>query len=339
VARAGTPATPITDERPVLVAPDAFKGTLRASEVAAAIGRGLERAGMVPPDLMPVADGGEGTIEVLLPALGGETAGAQVRDALGRPRSAGFALVAGGEGALVETAAAIGLGLLAEGERDAEAATSHGAGDLIAASIDAGAQTVFVGAGGSASTDGGAGAIAAIEQRGGLRGAQLVVLCDVRGPYEQAAERFGPQKGADAAAVRRLARRLERLATTWPRDPRGVPLTGCAGGLSGGLWARYGAQLEPGAAFVLAALDADRRMRAARALVVGEGRLDATTLNGKIAGELAVRARQAGVPCHAVVGSAPLEPFERRIIDLQAVLEAGTITELEAAGAALAAYL
>jgi len=339
VARAETPATPITDERPVLVAPDAFKGTLRASEVAAAIGRGLERAGAVPPDLMPVADGGEGTIEVLLPALGGETAGAQVRDALGRPRAAGFALLEHGAGALVETAAAIGLGLIGEGERDAEAATSHGAGDLIAAAIDAGAETVLVGVGGSASTDGGAGAIAAIEDRGGLRGARLVVLCDVRVPYELAAERFGPQKGADEAAVRRLATRLERLAATWPRDPRGVALTGCAGGLSGGLWARYGAALEPGAAFVLDALDADRRMRAARALVIGEGRLDATTLHGKIAGELAVRARQAGVPCHAVVGEAALDRFGRRVIDLQAVLEAGTIAELEAAGEALAGYL
>jgi len=339
VARTETPATPFADERQVLIAPDAFKGTLRASQVAAAIGRGLERAGTVPPDLMPVADGGEGTIEVLLPALGGETAGAQARDALGRPRRAGFALLEGGAGALVESAAAIGLGLLEPAERDAEAATSHGAGDLIAAAIDAGAEVVFVGAGGSASTDGGAGAIEAIEEHGGLRGARLVVLCDVRIPFELAPERFGPQKGAGPAAVRRLRTRLDELAASWPRDPRGVPLTGCAGGLSGGLWARYGAGLQPGAAFVLDALDADRRMRAARALVVGEGRLDTTTLGGKIAGELAVRARQAGVPCHAVVGGAPLDRFSRRILDLQAVLEAGTIAALEAAGEALVAYL
>ena len=118
-----------------------------------------------------------------------------------------------------------------------------------------------------------------------------------------------------------------------------MPLTGCAGGLSGGLWARFGAQLEPGAAFVLRALDADARMRASRALVVGEGRLDATTLDGKIAGELATRARQGGVPCHAIVGSDALDRFGRRMIDLQTVREAPTIAALEDAGEALAAFV
>jgi glycerate kinase len=333
------PATRRPDPRQILVAPDAFKGTFSATVVAAAIARGIERAGLPQPDLMPVADGGEGTIEVLLPALGGETAGTFVRDPLGRERRAGFALLEGGSGALVETAQAIGLGLVEEAERDAEAATSHGAGDLIAAAIDAGAEVVFAAVGGSATTDGGAGAIEAIEARGGLRGAGLVVLCDVRVPFELAAERFAPQKGAGPAAVRRLSRRLDTLAATWDRDPRGVPLTGCAGGLSGGLWARFGAQLEPGAAFVLRALDADARMRASRALVVGEGRLDATTLDGKIAGELATRARQGGVPCHAIVGSDALDRFGRRMIDLQTVCEAPTIAALEAAGEALAAFV
>lgn len=338
---AETPARPgpLTDERPVLVAPDAFKGTLRATEVAAAIGRGLERAGGVPPDLMPVADGGEGTTEVLLPRLGGETLAAPARDPLGRRRRAPFALLAGGEAAIVEVAAASGLGLVAPGERDPEAATSHGTGDLIAAAIDAGARLVLVAAGGSATTDGGAGALAAIEERGGPRGARLVVLCDVRVPFEEAAPRFAPQKGADAAAVRRLQERLERLAAGLPRDPRGVAMTGAAGGLSGGLWAAWGAELVSGAGFVLDALDADARMRAARALVVGEGRLDATTLQGKIAGELATRARQAGVPCHAIVGRAALDLFGRRMIDLQTVREAGTPAALEEAGAALVPYL
>lgn len=336
---AETPATTPPDPRQLLVAPDAFKGTLSAPAVAAAIGRGIERAGLVPPDLMPVADGGEGTIEVLLPALGGETAAAVARDPLGRERRAGFALLEGGSGALVETAQAIGLSLVAEADLDAEAASSHGAGDLIAAAVDAGAEVVFVAVGGSATTDGGAGAIEAIEARGGLRGAGLVVLCDVRAPFELAAERFGPQKGADPAAVRRLARRLDRLAAGWRRDPRGVPLTGCAGGLSGGLWAQFGARLEPGAAFVLRALDADTRMQAARAVIVGEGRLDATTLDGKIAGELATRARQGGVPCHAIVGSSALDRFGCRMIDLQTVREASTLAELEAAGEALAASL
>ena len=334
-----TSAMPPPDPRPVLVAPDAFKGTFSATLVAAAIGRGIERAGLVPPDLMPVADGGEGTLEVLLPVLGGETAAATVRDPLGRERRAGFALLADGSAALVETAQAIGLGLVAESERDAEAASSAGAGDLIAAAVAAGAEVVFVAVGGSATTDGGAGALAAIEEHGGLRGARLVVLCDVRAPFELAAERFGPQKGAGAAAVRRLTRRLDRLASGWQRDPRGVAMTGCAGGLSGALWACHGAELEGGAAFVLRALDADARMRAARALVVGEGRLDATTLDGKIAGELATRARQSGVPCHAIAGSCALDRFGRRMIDLQTVAQAPTIAALEDAGAALAAYV
>jgi glycerate kinase len=127
--------------------------------------------------------------------------------------------------------------------------------------------------------------------------------------------------------------RLDDLATrTLPKDPRGTPMTGAAGGLAGGLWARYGARLEPGAAFVLQHLGFDARMRAARALVVGEGRLDATTLEGKIAGEIATRARQAGVPCHAIVGQNALDRFGARILDLQVILEAGTPQDLQQAG-------
>ena len=172
----------------------------------------------------------------------------------------------------------------------------------MSAAIDAGAQVVLLAAGGSGTTDGGLGAISAIEEHGGLRGAALVVLCDVRTPFEKAAEVFGPQKGADPDAVGRLTARLHGLADSWPRDPRGRPMTGAAGGLSGGLWAALGAKLEPGAPFVLDALGFDPRMREAGAVIVGEGRMDATTLEGKIAGEIAVRARQAGVPCHAVCG-------------------------------------
>lgn len=323
----------------MLVAPDSFKGSFRASEVAAAIGRGLERVLPVPPDLMPVADGGEGTMETLLLALGGESRGATVSGPLGDPVRAGFGLLEHGGAAIVEVAQASGLTLVPDKRRDAERASSAGTGELIAAAIDAGAEVVLVAAGGSATTDGGTGAIAALEERGGLRGAALVVLCDVRTPWEAAAATFGPQKGADAAAVKRLAKRLERLAATLPRDPRGMPMTGAAGGLAGGLWARLGAELRPGARFVIEALDAGPRMRAARALVVGEGRLDATTLQGKIAGELATDARQSGVPCHAIVGEAALGLFERRIIDLQTVQEAGTIAALEAAGERLGSEL
>jgi glycerate kinase len=324
---------------PVLVAPDSFKGTLRAAEVAASIATGLERAGLTPPDRCPVADGGEGTLEILLTALGGETAGAAATDPLGRPLRAGFGLIEDGGAAIVEVAEASGLHRVAPAERDALAATTRGTGELIVAAAAAGAEVILVAAGGSATTDGGAGALEAIEEAGGLQGAQLVVLCDVRTPFEQAPARFGPQKGADPKAIEQLERRLQAQAARLPKDPRGVPMTGAAGGLAGGLWAVHGARLEPGAAFVLKAIDFDKRMRAARAVVVGEGRLDATTLEGKIAGEIATRARQAGVPCHAIVGTNAIDRFSARILDLQVIQEASTREELEAAGERLGRML
>jgi len=317
----------------VLVAPDSFKGTLRAAQVAAAIATGLERAGLVPPDRCPVADGGEGTLEILLTALGGETAGAPASDPLGRPiAAAGFGLIEDGGTAIVEVAEASGLHLVAESERDAYGATTRGTGELIVAAAAAGAEVILVAAGGSATSDGGAGALHAIDEAGGLQGAQLVVLCDVRTPFEQAPARFGPQKGAGPKTVKQLERRLQQQAQRLPRDPRGVPMTGAAGGLAGGLWAAHGAHLEPGAAFVLKTLNFDERLRAARAGVVGEGRLDATTLEGKIAGEIATRARQAGVPCHAIVGTNAIDRFSARILDLQVIQQASTIQELQQAG-------
>jgi glycerate 2-kinase len=331
------------DQRPVLVAPDSFKGTFRATEVAAAVGRGLERAGLVPPDRCPVADGGEGTLEVLLTALGGETAAARVPDPLGREVAAGFGLIEGGGTAVVEMAAASGLGLVAPDERDAWAASTRGTGELICAAVDEGAEVVLVAVGGSATTDGGLGAVEAIEAHGGLGGARVVVLCDVRTPWEQAPSVYGPQKGAGPELVTRLEARLDDLATRWARehgrDPRGVPMTGAAGGLSGGLWAACGATLEPGAPFVLGALDFDARMRASRCVVLGEGRLDEQSLQGKVTGEIGTRTRQSGVPLHAIVAVNALDRFGARIIDLQVVQEATTLDELEAAGEHLGALL
>ena len=320
-------------DRPVLVAPDSFKGTMSAPTVAAAIARGLERAGL-STDRCPVADGGEGTTEVLLARLGGEVLAAQASDPLGRPITASFARLGEGSTALVEVAAASGLYLVAPEERDAEAASSAGTGELIAAAIDAGSSHVLVAAGGSATTDGGIGAIEAIEAAGGLRGARLSVLCDVRTPFEQAAAVFGPQKGADPAAVARLQARLEAFGL-----PRGVPMTGAAGGLAGGLWSRLGAELVAGAPHVLAALHFDRRLHASRAVIVGEGRLDHTSLQGKIAAEIATRARQIGVPAHAIVGSCALDRFDARILDLQEIREATDEDEIEAAAASLAGVI
>ena len=322
-------------ERPVLVAPDSFKGTFSAPQVAGAIGRGLERAGLMPPDLCPVADGGEGTLDALLPQLGGELIAVEVQDPLGREIRAGFGLVEDGGTAIVEMAAASGLGLVAEGERDAWAASTYGTGQLIAAAAEAGAQVILVAVGGSATTDGGAGALEAIADHGGIRGARIVVLTDVRTVFEDAPKVFGPQKGADPVMVVKLRERLDQLAARLPRDPRGVPMTGAAGGLSGGLWAAHGAVLEPGAPFVLDALDFDDRMRASRAVVTGEGKLDEQTLEGKLVGEIGTRTRQAGVPLHAIVGTDALDAFGKRIIDLQFVQEATDLAELEAAGETL----
>src|SRR3954447_21107385 len=195
-------------ERPVLVAPDSFKGTFSAAQVAGAIGRGIERAGLMPPDLCPVADGGEGTLDALLPQLGGELLAVTVQGPLGAPVRTGFGLIEDGGTAIVEMAMASGLGLVAEAERDAWAASTYGTGELIAAAAQAGAAVILVAVGGSATTDGGAGAIEAIADGGGLRGAQLVVLCDVRTVFEDAPKVFGPQKGADADTVVRLRERL-----------------------------------------------------------------------------------------------------------------------------------
>jgi glycerate 2-kinase len=327
----------------VLVAPDSFKGTLSANQVAAAIGKGLEAAG-VPVDLCPVADGGEGTLDALAPALGAELRSADVTDPLGRPVRARFGFIpAHGRRkpavAIVEMAAASGLSLVERDELDPVAASSAGTGELIAAAIEDGAQVVLVGVGGSATTDGGSGAIAAIRSAGGMRGARLRVLCDVRTPFEDAARVFAPQKGASADQVKRLTQRLGALARRLDRDPRGMPFTGAAGGLAGGLWAAFGAELVPGAASVLDELGFDPRMRAARAVVSGEGRLDQQSLAGKAVSEVATRARQAGVPCYAIAGQNELSAFGMRILDLQGVQCAGTPGRLRSAGKRLGEQL
>lgn len=328
---------------PVLIAPAAFDGTLRAAEVAAALARGLEAGGW-PVDPCPVADGGAGTLDVLLPALGGEPAAVEVRG-----REVPIGLLDGGKRVLVELCTV--LGPIAGGAagaggperrpgtaRSAAPATirsSAPAGELLLAAAATGAETLLVGAGDALASDGGAGMLRAIEQGGGVR-AQLVVLCDVRTTVERVGEALAGEGALARERARALARRLDALAGELPRDPRGVAHGGAGGGIAGALWAACGARLEAGAPFVLDALAFDARMRAARAVIVGEGRLDLGTLAGKAPGEIATRARQAGVPCFAAVGVRTLDAFGARILDLQAVLEAPDARALEAAGRRLA---
>ncbi|MBB4661452.1 glycerate kinase [Conexibacter arvalis] len=275
---------------PLLVAPAPFKGTLRATEVAAALARGLEREGW-EVDRCPLADGGLGTLEVLLPALGGETAAVEVGG-----RAVGIGLIEDGGTAIVELCSVLGC---SRDAADGAPRSSAPAGELLLAAAETGAKVLIVGAGDVAAGDGGEGAVEAIASGGGIE-QPLVVLCDVRTPAGGIA--WGASGGGIAAA---LARACD-------------------------------ARLESGAAFVLEQLGADARMRAARAVIVGEGLLDLRTLAGKAPGELATRARQSGVPCFAVVGSRTLDAFGGRILDLQAVLEASTAEQLELAGRQLA---
>jgi glycerate 2-kinase len=318
--------------RRVLVAADSFKGTFTSEEVNAAIAAGFDAAGW-RAETLAIADGGEGTTAALVSAIGGSYRHATVPDPLGRRVRARWAALDDGR-AVVEVAEASGLWRLAEHERDAWAASTDGTGELIAAAVSAGARRVVVGAGGSATTDGGAGAVRALE-RAGVEPA-IEVVCDVATPWEQAASVFAPQKGADAPTVARLERRLDELAERAPRDPRGVPMSGCAGGLSGGLWAFCGASLAPGAAFVLDAIGFDAVLANTDLVITGEGRLDRQTLAGKAVAEIARRCREREVRCSAIVGRSELPPEAVSRLGLDGVWEASTPEEIRARGHAIA---
>jgi len=317
-----------------LVAPDSFKGTFDAPTVARALADGLREAGW-EADVCPVADGGEGTLTLLVEALGGELVEVEAADPLGRRVDCTFGLVEGGATAIVEMAQASGLARVTPDERDAWRASTAGTGELILAAAGTGAREILVAVGGSATTDGGAGAIETIRAGGGIGDARLRVLCDVEAAFEDAPRIFAPQKGADDAMVERLEARLAQLAATLSRDPRGLRFGGCAGGLSGGLWAAFGAELCAGAVVVLDALDIDARMRAAQLVVAGEGCLDEQSFGGKIVGELVRRARAAGVAIHAVVGTSRLSEEAAARAGLARVWTASTLEQISAAGRVL----
>jgi glycerate kinase len=261
---------------------------------------GVRRAGIDDVHVVPLADGGEGTLDALVAALGGSRRHATVTGPLGDPVDAEWALLPGGV-AVVEMARASGLALVPR-VRDPLRASTRGTGELIAAAIRAGARRVVVAVGGSATTDGG---LAALEALGWSFGAvPVTVACDVTTPFLDAATVFAPQKGATEAQVSLLSRRLASLAVQYEQrtgvDVRTLAGAGAAGGLAGGL-AAIGAELEPGFDVVANAVGLDGLLEGADLVVTGEGRLDATSFAGKVVGGVLEWAAEAGVPHTAVI--------------------------------------
>jgi glycerate kinase len=322
----------------VLIAPDSFKGTMSATDVADALAAGVHEAGGTA-DLCPVADGGEGTLDALRPSVPGRLVSHDVTAPDGRLVRASYLLGDDGTTAVIETAAASGLHLIDPETVDAFAATSAGTGELIAAAARAGAHEILVGVGGSGFSDGGLGALAAIENAGGLGDARLVVLCDVVTSYENAARIFGPQKGADPETVSRLSDRLIRTAESLPRNPSGVPRTGAAGGLAGALWAEHAAELVCGIDAVLERTGFRTRLRGMDGVFTGEGRLDDQTVDGKAIDGVTRWARQRNVPVYAVVGQNRASEAALQQLGIAAVEEAGNPDALRQAAARLTDHM
>jgi glycerate kinase len=282
-----------------IAAPDKFRGSLSAGEAADAMGSGLEAAGF-EARRVPLADGGEGTLDALVAARGGSVRVATVTGPLGDRVDAQWALLPDGTG-VVEMARASGLALV-EGRNDPLRASTRGTGELIAAALRSGARQVIVGVGGSATTDGGLGAVDALGWS--LAGHDVTVASDVSTVFLDAATVYGPQKGATSAQVSLLTRRLARLADEY-RNRTDVDVTvlegaGAAGGLAGGL-AAIGARLEPGFDVVARAAALDRALEGAELIVTGEGRLDRTSFEGKVVGGVLEWAADEGVDKRAVI--------------------------------------
>jgi glycerate kinase len=273
----------------LLAAPDKFRGTLTAREASAAMAAGAVRAGWTALEL-PLADGGEGTLDV----LGGGNRRSVVTGPLGEPVEAEWRLEEDGT-ALIEAAQACGLSLAGGPERnDPLGATSRGVGELIAEAIAEEATRIVVAVGGVASTDGGVGAGTALSPLWPLP-VQLEVACDVEARFLDAADVFAPQKGATPEQVRILHERLAKLVVP------DLPGSGAAGGLAGGL-AAIGARLVGGFDLVAARLDLDRYLAEADLVLTGEGLLDATSFTGKVVGRVLERADAAGVQTLVLAG-------------------------------------
>jgi glycerate kinase len=323
----------------VVVAPNSFKGSLSATQAATAIARGVRD---VFPDAevveIPLADGGDGTVEALVTARNGSYRWANVEGPLGDPVLSPFGLIDDGSTAVVELASASGFELIQPARRDPRKTSTYGFGQLLEAARQAGAKSIIAGIGGSATNDGGAGMASALGYRfldtagrelprggsalsrldridgsglnPGWRSVKVMVACDVTnqltGP-EGASYVYGPQKGADPLAVRQLDAALGRLAEVIELDfgkrVAEIRGAGAAGGTGAGLIAFLDAQLLPGAALVVEASGFDQKLKGADLVITGEGRADSQTAYGKAPGEVARRGKAARIPVLLIAGT------------------------------------
>lgn len=336
----------------IIICPDSFKGSLSASEAALSIERGIVDSGCkLPLEILkiPLADGGEGTAEALVEPLAGRFIKADVHDPLMRLIKAPYLLSGDGDTAVVEMAAASGLCLLSDDEKNPLITTTYGTGELIASAAGTGVKHIMVCIGGSATNDGGSGAARALGirfldendkelEQGGLAlsrlaridmssfilaqsGIKVSVACDVTNPLvgpEGASAIYGPQKGADPEMVSQLDAALTRYAGIVEHDIgvsiADMPGAGAAGGLGAGLAAFLGAELKSGIETVLNAVRFDEKLAGADLVITGEGSLDRQTAYGKTIGGVLQRIRQHNIPCIA---------FGGRIGDIAALYDLG----------------
>lgn len=323
----------------ILVAPDSFKSSLFASQVAVAMEEGIRAVlPQVQVTRLPLSDGGEGLVDALVSASGGEFVTEEVTDPLGRPVSSYWGLMGDKKTAVIEMAAASGLPLLDENERNPMVTTTYGTGQLIKAALDRGCRKLIIGIGGSATNDGGGGMAQALgaslvdeEGRelpfgGGylhklrkidlsgmdsrLKNTRIRVACDVNNPLtgsRGASSVYGPQKGATPDMVEKLDRALKHYAQVIYRDlgidVENVPGSGAAGGLGAGLMAFLNGELTPGIELVMEAVGLEKELKNCSLILTGEGELDAQSIYGKVPVGVARAAKKENVPVVVLAGS------------------------------------
>ncbi|MGM0603050.1 MAG: glycerate kinase [Bacillota bacterium] len=322
----------------VLIAPDSFKGSLTALEAAEAVERGIKNFDQtIETFKVPLADGGEGTMQALVDAVGGKITAKEVSDPLGRKIMAEYALLDNGT-AVVEMAEASGITLLSSEEKNPLLTTTYGTGELIFDAVKKGAKKLIVAIGGSATNDAGVGLAQALGAHfydkngkeiefGGknlskikkidlsnlkenLKGVKIVTACDVDNPFygeNGAAYVYGPQKGADEKMIEILDRNMKKFAAVIKSelgfDIQKISGSGAAGGLGGGMAAFLNAELKPGIEIVLDTVNFDSYLSDADLLITGEGKIDRQTISGKAAYGAARRAKKKGVDVIAAAGS------------------------------------